>query len=65
MNEFKADTEDVKSCSNCGDEFIQGEGFPENEWECCCDQLCWIELTDQRFIEKEGEHATSISRKNA
>lgn len=50
MNEFKADTEDVKSCSNCGDEFIQGEGFPENEWECCCDQLCWIELTDQRFI---------------
>lgn len=36
-------------CSNCGDFFEKGEGFPENEWECCCDELCWLEFTDFRY----------------
>lgn len=37
----------MKECSNCGNKFFPGEGFPENEWECCCDFECWMELVNE------------------
>ncbi|WP_077616916.1 hypothetical protein [Caenibacillus caldisaponilyticus] len=36
----------MKKCINCGDSFEDGEGFPENKWECCCSEKCWLEFSD-------------------
>lgn len=37
----------MKECSNCGEKFKQGDGYPENKFECCCCVECWLEFTDQ------------------
>jgi len=39
----------MNECSNCGDYYFVGEGFPEDERECCCSPECWIEFTNNEF----------------
>lgn len=35
-----------KECVNCGEEFKEGEGYPEGKFECCCSIECWIEFQE-------------------
>jgi hypothetical protein len=38
----------MKYCSNCGDKFKEGEGFPKSKgvFECCCSEECWVEFLE-------------------
>ncbi|MGM9986372.1 MAG: hypothetical protein ACI35O_03995 [Bacillaceae bacterium] len=47
-------------CSNCGDQFNQGEGFPENHLECCCSMECWFEFIGENENKREEDEKWQI-----